>query len=496
MLSKSTVARSLYVVAVVGLAACDADRVVHPNAPAAAEPARPSFVRAGEDEMKAKYPNVKEIREEEAGFFALDQLVPGAGGYFYDDDGNLVVYVKDKTKVKEDKLKQLLNPVLDMDKAKVNKQTGVVVVKTAKFSFPELAAWRDAMTGLMGRGLGVVLVDADEGRNLVRVGVSGEAGRAAVEQKAKDLKMPKEALEVSDIQIEVTLDAGSLADVGSSVDPVLDTALVGGRTIYWDTNRSGVKDDGDLSCTLSFVAYHSGNAALVTNSHCSHEKFGKDNTKYWMQIDRPFTSTQFPFVGSETFDKGYNWCWEIPSARCRHSDANIIYLPSDRPSLEYGYIAQIEPGTGFRNPQAPSMKIVARTSSREGQIVFMTGKVSGTVSGPIQKTCTDVEMPDWGTLKCQHEGGYSRQHGDSGGPVWSLSYYSPDGSKNVDVKGIHWGEYFQMIGNVVGFKNVFYSPVSRIEHDFGPLEISPFLGGGGGGTSGGDCSTDPFALQC
>jgi hypothetical protein len=92
-------------------------------------------------------------RPGEAGFFALAERIPGFGGYAFDADGNLVAFIKGRTTAGDAAARVLLSRLLDRRRPGLGRQGGAVVLRTADFTFEELASWRDRLTdSLLGWG--------------------------------------------------------------------------------------------------------------------------------------------------------------------------------------------------------------------------------------------------------------------------------------------------------------------------------------------------------
>lgn len=168
-------------------AACtDAEQQAGPTAP---ESSRSVALGAEPNSLKANT-----VRPEEAEFFELVTEISGFGGYVFDGRGNLVAHVKEPKD--NDKAKARLEPKLKEYKAKakaLKNANGKVVILEGRYSFPELAAWRDLLTDSLLDVPGVIFTDADEAQNRVVVGVKGDV-RTEVEHKIRTLGIPSEAV--------------------------------------------------------------------------------------------------------------------------------------------------------------------------------------------------------------------------------------------------------------------------------------------------------------
>jgi hypothetical protein len=412
------------------------------------------------------------VRPGEAGFFALAERIPGFGGYAFDAEGNLVAFIKGRTPGGDASAQVLLSRLLDRRRPALGRQGGVVVLRTADFSFAELAAWRDLLTdSLLGRGLDVRSTDVDEVVNRVRIGVGGSAGRAATLRVATEAGIPTAALAVGDEGL-VEFEGEALTSLSSLTyadAPHANGLFYGGMQIRrW----TGTEYKG---CTLGFYATMAGVTVGVSNSHCSRDRDsnGGDGTI--------FTNSALSVLGSEAYDRNhYDWCPTLlsPFRYCRSADAMLFRTSSAFPAPAFRKIARytvLNPGsnvvTTYQRIDANNPIVIgARTEARSGELVNKVGIATGWTQGVVTATCKDVEMwtvPIGGgpIYRCQHEASYGRADGDSGGPVFSFYYGT------ADLKGIHLGRVLQ----TTGMKTVF-SPLSGIERDFGALGELPFGG--------------------
>jgi hypothetical protein len=434
--------------------------------------------RRPEAVFSAARPQTGRVRPGEAGFFALAERIPGFGGYAFDADGNLVAFIKRRTTAGDAAARVLLTRLLDRRRPALGRQGGGVVLRTAEFTFAELASWRDRLTdSLLGRGLGVRSTDVDEAMNRVRIGVGGIAARAAVLRAALEAGVPTTALVIED---EGLVEFEGEAVMSTSGPPYADAPHANGlfyggmEIVRW----TGSEYKG---CTLGFYATKGGITVGVSNSHCSRDRDsnGGDGSV--------FTNSTLNLLGSETYDRNhYDWCPTLfsPFRYCRNADAMLFTVSGTFPVQTLGKIARytvLNPGSTvartyqFMDANNPIV-IGARTEARSGELVNKAGIATGWTQGNVTATCKDVEQ--WVSpivaghiLRCQHEANYGRAGGDSGAPVFS--FYQG----MADLKGIHSGSYLQVTGTKVVF-----SPLSGIEADFGPL---------GGFPSGGSAYVPP-----
>ena len=297
----------------------------------------------------------KSIRHEEAEFFALAEEIPGFGGYTFDEEGNLIAHIKDKTKDKEDKAKKLLDSALKKHSHALKQKHGKVKIKTGEYAFPELAAWRDQLSEqLLGAGLGAHSTDADEGLNRVVVEVVSSGVRETVRRKIAELGIPEGAVLVVEVDatgVEEPWVASRDSRPGYSHSDNTYAALRGGLPLYFTR-------DARLSyCTLGFFAKRSdGTLVSVTNSHCSRDQWDGpgDGTGYYADLDSNSSTgvtTLSSLVAWEIHDRGFHdYCPKLYNAIrwCRNADANLSEVYSEAPATAFGYIvryARINPGS-------------------------------------------------------------------------------------------------------------------------------------------------------
>lgn len=430
-------------------------------------------------------------RAEEAGFFTLAERIPGFGGYAFDADGNLEAYIKDKTKEKEDRARQYLDPLLEKRKGNLRRK-GSLKFRHGDYTFAELADWRDQLSdGLLGQGLGVRSTDADEAQNRVVVGVADAGARGAVQAKLKQLGIPDKAVLILDEEVVST--------EGEEVDFLglasANNEYYGGLQIRRPLNDGTGRFS---SCTMGFYAILNGVTVGVSNSHCSRDRnsSGGDGSQF-------FNSANV-FLGAETHDRNFHdWCpkWYSPLRWCRNADAMLFDAVPGPLAPAMNKIARytmINPGSStdpmFRTIDANNPIIIyARYSSRSGELVNKAGISTGQTQGTIKATCKDVDysvlvfLPGL-VMQCQRETDYGRASGDSGAPVFVMT------NGYADLRGIHWGRYFQ----ITGMKTLF-SPLGQIERDFGSLGGIPTPTPPGGGSSdpgGGSCDPVTAIIPC
>jgi hypothetical protein len=311
------------------------------------------------------------------------------------------------------------------------------------------------------RTRGVVYTDIDEARNRLRVGITPRTSQRTIERALARVGIPRDAVVIDRIE-----PIQRLATLRDRVRP-----LAGGLQIFFPAPSVG--PTAAFICTLGFNARIPGVTGapfFVTNSHCTDEQGGDQNTVYYQPV--PSSSTM-NHIGIEYRDPEYgNPGGLCPSGRrCRFSDAALV---------RYFGAAQVEQGTIYRTTfnlsrlgsieidrDDPRWSIVEEIPFPFlGEVLHKVGRTTGWTTGPVVITCADVNVSSGGvdtglTQLCQDIVLSGVRGGDSGSPV-----FAPRGpSSDVDLYGILWGG-----GTLTNGAPVFVlSSMEQIEFELGPL---------------------------
>ena len=382
-----------------------------------------------------------------------DQLVQvaknhsGFGGMFFDDNGDLNVYVQDEleglnTQALETQKQAVTNALTDVFGEHLLSQgaaarlapgerllsTAATDVKLLKgqFDLLELFEWRKAVNQTFELE-GVVFTDLDEGKNRVRVAVEDFAVRGRIEKELTAQGIPLAAVifeEVGPIR--------ALATLQDKVSP-----SVGGVQI---TNEAY------HDCTLGFNAYLHGIRGFVTNSHCTRTLGAVESTKFYQP-----TVSNANYLGLEIADPSPFTGGQCPPGRkCRWSDsAFVAYAPFAQSSL--GRIARpdtMNTGSLDISSTSPYFTISSEQFPNQFQTLQKIGRTTGWTSGGVASTCVDVLNTHSGvSMLCQEVATRGRgthdiaDEGDSGSPVFGPTLvWSPSGLRvTTGLYGILWG---------------------------------------------------------
>jgi hypothetical protein len=318
--------------------------------------------------------------------------------------------------------------------------------KTAKYNFAQLRGWARALDHVWADA-GVVLMDIAEERNKIVIGIKDPSVEARLPGLLNGRGIPNDAISfevISDVVLDVTL-----SDTVRPVPAGMKATIPG--------------------CTLGYNAEHYiyGRTVLV-NSHCTPTRWGLDG----VVVPQP---TGGPRIGVEVVDPpmitmpaGYG----CPSgSRCRYSDAALIQY-DENVAYELGTIAK-PTGLGSTTIDSNDPRFWVSMSYDSscyygpcqiyGDSISKVGMKTGWTSGTVNGTCFTILRPG-GHLLCQYSGTYNSDGGDSGSPVFQISF-----SPSVVAYGIHWGH-----DDNSGTR--YYSPTHGFRHDVGN-NFGPACGG-------------------
>ncbi len=385
-------------------------------------------------------------------FLEVGKEVPGFAGLVLGSDGQLIIKLVDTTD--GPKAREQVARVFGGAPNLAGRTTRLEVVR---YSFAEIISWREA---LYAKDLpsGIRLIDADEGRNALRIGVADEAGVNSVRSFVRSLGVPD-----SGVVIDVVQTVRPLADsVGNYYRPVVGGLRVGLWTGAGTTNY----------CSLGFKAKKTTSTRyIVTNSHCTAtfgsvdgDSLGQPNYNYWIANE-----VQDPGFGSTGCYSGYT---------CRMSDAALIQCSSGSTCANYTLARTTSEYTGsdWANGSG-SLQLytddwyvvgeISNSSLIQGASVSKVGATTGWTGGTIQQTCFSVlGYPVTGKeLKCQFSSLAVVRSGDSGSPVFQ--YEASTGK--AWLAGVVWGLIYPDHWESV------FSPLDGIKTDIGAMTVSSLI---------------------
>jgi len=333
--------------------------------------------------------------------------VPGFGGVFFDEAGDMVAQLKDPGRLEEAKPHLLDFVFRQTESPQVRQHLAAAVAgmraQSVEYDFRELYGWRDAVRSLLTTSPEITMIDIDERRNRLVIGVGSDADIPNLRQKVAALAVPEAALVVQRAG-PFTLNA-TLWDV---VRPVIAGVQV---------ETEGTCLGGFCICTLGYNvrrklpsgAWDSG-WYLSTASHCTPE-FAQATSR---PVGQPTLSSLIgtEFLDPPTFTKAQDPACPV-GGNCRRSDFAVIQYTTA--NLSFGKLAW--PNLGSTTITATRW-VTGVYPPFVGVPIQMVGRTSGRSSGEVQVECADIyfgQVDVW--LICQGRGSYATAGGDSGGPV-------------------------------------------------------------------------------
>jgi hypothetical protein len=398
-------------------------------------------------------------RPSEARSAALSRQVPGFGGLYFDEAGNLHVYVRDMAN------QGLARAAVAQDLAESRREAvgaaaagraanPQIIVHAARFEFAQLADWRNRLTKPVLRVPGVVYNGLNEPDNVLEVGIDrnrGESVRAQVMRTVAELGIPEDAILIAltDLICPVqsadcdpctfdpascdpcTLDPSSCpapepdpCTIDCPVDPTDPSYVVSPGDPSYAIIRPGYTGAYSLgsrfpglggamrirnyangsACTLGFAALYKGVAAIATNSHCTPTQEYNDNSAFFQP------SWSYAEVAREYVDS-YRRTWSrriADLALGRAASGTNLYL---------GYVAHPRGRYGVKgdtlvSTSEPWFRIIGEGAPRYNYVFEKVGATTGWTAGYAKKVCYDTT-----TYSCTTWVQAGADHGDSGSPV-------------------------------------------------------------------------------
>lgn len=385
--------------------------------------------------------------------------MPGFAGYYFDADERLVIRLVDPS-MRDSARERALDALVRSGRELLTRSGSplTVLFAEARYSFGELAGWRDSLyQHAFTRMQGVVSLDLNEAENRVVVGVLNDETGELVQQLASSFRIPVDALVIE----RGSYDRPTQHSLHSRIRP-----FMGGSRI------------GPSGCTLSFAARQNGQAVLLTAGHCSstwHQTDGGVIQQPYYTPGSSYSIFDAPF-GAEIFeDDGYVlWGTTYRLADVSVYDTlgtvgmsnELVFLvgriakPTQR--LWGGYNAA---GALTIDSTDSFLEIHGGISTQvDGELVDKIGITTGWTYGQVDGTCVDRTKGST-KLLCQAYAHINAEQGDSGAPVFK--YY---GRMEISLMGIVWGknDNHETIG--------FFSDLEQIEAEIGSFDfmIEPF----------------------
>lgn len=371
-------------------------------------------------------------------FIAAAEAVESFGGFFFDEDGNPTVYLKNPASAPavDGQLRAIFlsGPIGVGPRAIANK--GAIRYRAGRYDFRQLASFGAIVSRLLDHEASAQWIDIDEANNRITLAVSDIAAHARLNEAIQAAGVPLDAYVVN-------LEGPSVpvAGPGDSLTSAFN-AIPGGVLI---------NDNGP--CTLGFTINWNGRPAFVTASHCTPWFAGLSPT---LDFGQPVGGSSAmtdevadPRPWQNTGDCVHAIFFSGVDV-CRYSDA-AIFLAHDSVAnsrFAVGYIARLAGylNTPSVNQSNPRWEISGKkTTAYVGEAMEKQGISTYWTQGLIANSCTTQYQPmldgQKAKLWCQHVMSWAPLEGDSGGPVFfrqwcGLFQYLPDGGECVDLAGI------------------------------------------------------------
>lgn len=381
------------------------------------------------------------VRPEEQPFSELSRGARSAAGFYMDSGGAFVVLVRDEAD--DARAQTAFYSLLNAGTVRARRRTPSVRVRRARFTFGQLAVWRDLLSDPLLDSRGVLSLDLDEVRNTVTVGVrAGDSlqTQSAVRALASSLGVDSAALAFrthEPLQLSSGPAASSAALVPAFLTQQFDT-LVGGIRIITSQAWNGTVNAG---CTLGPIVDRNGVRGFITPTHCTRVWGGGPDGTVMSQL----AGRQ---IGVETVDPNKSSCGSVFTTNwCRNSDA-AYFATSSGIQSHRGLIARTKnANNGYYNggngsseidPARPYFIVNGTAGAYVGQRVEKMGASSGWTWGVVNETCVDHKLElSWNSYyvtKCTIGSNIHHLDGDSGGPLFFW-----EGGDDVQLLGTHFG---------------------------------------------------------
>lgn len=364
-------------------------------------------------------------------FWNLNGRIPGFGGYYLNDNQELAVQLVNPTEARQATARQVLTNELAGRRWGTRSGQPVdlprMIFVPADYDFRQLKGWMDSVRPGVLAISGVSLLDADEARNRLVIGISRPELRARVEAALAQRNVPRAA-----VLIELIPIAQQMKTLRDRFDQG-----IGGIQIRRGSSTG-------RQCTLGFnIRWHLyPEAYFVTNAHCTTHFGELDNAVFFQGGRRIGYETHDPPL----FDQSVDGRCTPNSVRCRYSDAAVVRY--DAVSLSrYGYIAQTagsrrDSATIQLNPTRPEFRIRNDLfrAPVHGETLNKIGQWTGWTVGEVTATCADLvttantRQGQPIVLLCQGSVNAGTDSGDSGSPVF-VRYSDTE----VGLIGLLWG---------------------------------------------------------
>jgi hypothetical protein len=327
----------------------------------------------------------------------LADRVPGFAGWVHQDDGTTVMMMVRAGKAGGAERAAGATALTQAMESKV-------LVKPALWDSRQLLSFKDKVFS-MASVKGVIATSIDRQSNRVEVTYNADLDAAAIEELAQKLVgagVPRAALLMKPGELP-----RSIATTGVSVRTQA-LPLAAGAQFNFNTSAGG------FVCSVGVPAVRAGVNGFVTASHCSERV-------YSVSAGTTMTAPNGTFIGRETVDPAGFACSLPDTLGCREGDA-LFVSGGPANATDFGRVLITNTGSLIVRGTVPVRGSQAYPTV--GQLVYKTGRTTGTRSGRVARVCVNTLVGDgagatYGAL-CSVELNSSTfiQGGDSGSSVW------------------------------------------------------------------------------
>jgi hypothetical protein len=390
--------------------------------------------------LVAAVTTIRDMRADEAPFRDLALEYPGFAGIERDAAGKVVILGVDAAQFEavRGRLESRLRSRAIISPASPS-ATGF---RAVKFSFAQLAAWRDSLAPHLFALDGWLRLDLNESENRIDIDVDyrNRNARSRVQTLLSTFGVPLGAV---------------LITQGSPVERNQGATRLVERMRPLRAGSGIGPGDQVARCSVGAIASWGSDDVLLTAGHCTERDWGLDPSQLFLTQPYPVPATAF---GPELFDRAGVVCGILNLDNCRMADVSAYSLAQldvaagETHAYEIGRIArpveyvlpqEQRPGSIHIDAVKPFFVVAGATETLlRNTVVSRVGVRTGWQIGVVIATCVDhaITKGAWYNLDierkfvCQSESSYFSDKGDSGGSVFE--WISQD---TVLFTGVHWG---------------------------------------------------------
>ena len=413
------------------------------------------------------------VRLGEVPFENLSVDIPNFAGFHLDRENPSILYalvkgaenLNNASEVKN-KIQQYVNNSSFLAIPNINQ----VILKNAEYNFIQLKNWRDKLFDPLFKHKGVTILDLDEKKNRIFIGVSSESYIEDIITIVTSNGVPVESIIVeeysgfislsSKIKLPVKKSSFNLnsLDYNFFTHQTLSDAvrpLTGGLKIY----TIGTITD----CSMGPIGKWGSTFMFVTAGHCG-DTLASENGDLYRQ-----PSAGDEYIGDEIANPEFKFS-ASHGAKIRYSDAQVVKLNAGV-SYNIGTVAATNCRSQFWSDTDPCLKEIRDdlpniTYIGTGIIpvdgaVNKTGYRTGTTIGYVDRLDVDIRSSTSNDILVDQvfASPLFNQRGDSGSPVWSDYVDEGLGAGEAYLIGLLWGRRQNTEEGI-------YSPMDGIRRDF------------------------------